>query len=140
MSRLLDTPRWISGLPDAVEEEPDDLVLVGRVVGEGGSGITVVSGGLCLTLPSDAVLSIEAIEPDTRRPGDSDRANRVVIKRGAALLDVRPRECVEGLIPAGRRPFPISTRGQTPRSTAATKYKALERAFLTAAGLTELEP
>ncbi len=53
---------------------------------------------------------------------------RVVLTRGARLLDARPAELFEGSIP-GRVPFALATRPPVIRLGAKPRFRALERDY-----------
>jgi hypothetical protein len=135
---LLDVSRWISQLPEAVEEVPHDLALVGWLVPATDEVVRIVTGDLCLTVASADVLRVDDL---LEQGGPSDEPPyQVVLRRGAALLDICPRQCVDRFMPSGRRPFALSSRPDSPTAEPAHRYRTLETAFLTEAGLVDQGP
>jgi hypothetical protein len=116
-----DLERWLAVLPGADEEPGDGLVLSGRLAPAPPGRVRLVTRDLSLAFHADDVLDLES-------SGAAGEV-RLLLRRGAALVDARPAP-LEPDAPAGRRPFALATRPRTLTLAPAPRFRALERAFL----------
>jgi hypothetical protein len=128
----LDVVRWLADLPRAEEEVTLDLVFDGWLIQEAAASIRIVTGGLCLTFATADVLSIEVLGAASQ--ASAQRA-RVSVRRGAPLLDARPRECMADHLPDGRRPFALSSRPLCIQTTTRVRFLEKEENFIRSNGL-----
>jgi hypothetical protein len=134
MTRLLDKTRWLAQLPTASEEEPVELVLVGDVLASTPETTRIISGYLCLTFASVDVIDVEPLDSLLAEVGDT-RPSRLTVRRGAALLDACPRECVAAEMPPGEKPFAMSVRPFARDERPSTRFAALEAEYFADTGL-----
>jgi hypothetical protein len=126
----LDVDRWLAQLPVADERESADIVLEGCLIASDNDKVRLLVGRLCLAFARADVLAAE--ELDDRECGESTAAAihaRLVVRRGAALLDASPGELHADRI-RGRAPFALSARPPVILAAPAPRYRALERAFM----------
>jgi hypothetical protein len=135
MTHVYDRKRWIAHLPVADEETVVDLVVVGWLLPGPAERAQIVAGDLCLTFATIDVLDLEPLGEPLEKSDGGARRVRLVVRRGAALLDVCPRECVVGRLPLGRQPFALSSRPLNMDIPSRTRFPELEEDFLTRAGL-----
>jgi hypothetical protein len=114
----MDTETLLSGLPIAEEDTPSDIVLCGWLAPSAPGQFRILVGDLCLCLAEADLLEIEpnALAEFAIRPVSAIGV-RIVIRRGAPLLDICMSKIYEGLFP-GRKPFALSVRPLTIRTNA----------------------
>jgi hypothetical protein len=135
MTHVYDRKRWIAHLPDADEETAVDLVVVGWLLPGPAERAQIVAGDLCLTFATIDVLDMELFGDPLEKSDGGARRVRLVVRRGAALWDVCPRECVDGRLPSGRQPFALSSRPLNMEVPSRTRFAELEKEFLIRAGM-----
>jgi hypothetical protein len=86
-----------------------------------GDDTRIVVGLLCLAFSSADVIAVHELEGGRVR---------LIVRRGAPLLDAIPWECVAGEIPQGRKPFALSSRPLTIRSLPFSRFRELEARYL----------
>jgi hypothetical protein len=124
---VVDVARWLADLPRADEEITPQLVFEGWLIQGTAPFIRIISGGLCLKFATGDVIGIEVL--DTASEERARRA-RVIVRRGAPLLDACPGERMLGHLPAGRRPFALSSRPLFPGTISRTRFRELEEDFI----------
>lgn len=142
VAHVVDWKRLIKHLPYGIEETAVDLVMVGQLVPGPPHKIRIVTGSLCLTFAAADVLAVNAMLDESHGGPDNRRAYhaRIVVRRGAVLWDVCPQECVEGMLPPGRRPFAFSSRPSNPQASSRSRFAELEEDFLFRTGLKPRDP
>jgi hypothetical protein len=121
--------RWLAQVPDADERFPDGIALEGWLIAAGDGEARFLTGRLCLTFSRADIVAIEEVAEEESRTEGSAIHVRVVVGRGARLLDASPAELFDGLIP-GRAPFALATRPPVIRTGAIPRFSALERDYL----------
>jgi hypothetical protein len=130
----IDVAEWLCRLPLADEQAGDGIVLDGWLV-PGEDGRTDISvRGLRLSFRSQDVLETQSVETEDAYAPSSPRAVRLLVRRGAAVLDIRPDEfCVA--LPPRRKPFALAVRPSHQLLGPANRFRELEREFLQKHGL-----
>jgi hypothetical protein len=130
----VDLAQWLFRLPLAEEKAADGIVLAGWL-GRGEDGrVDIFAGRLRLSVRSQEILEIESAETDEVSATFSLKPVRVVVRRGAALLDIRPDELCKEL-PPQRKPFALAVRPSHRPLGPADRFRQLEREFLRKHGL-----
>jgi hypothetical protein len=137
VTHIIDQTRWISQLPYGDEETADDLVIIGWLVPASCDSTRIITGSLCLTFATADVLAVDEKLDESYSEHDNRRAHhvRIVVRRGAALWNVCPEECMEDMLPPGRRPFAFSSRPSGPQASRRSRFAELEEDFLFRTGL-----
>jgi hypothetical protein len=107
-------------------------VLNGFLVGADPDRIVLVVGHLRLTVPAEAVIDIEFLEPDAEPV--MTPSVRTTLTLPLTLLDASESLPEDILIPSGR-PFVVATRPRPVDYQHPAGYRARERAFLDARGI-----
>jgi hypothetical protein len=132
----VDVVQWLSRLPLAEEQAGDGIVLDGWL-GRGEHGrADIFTGGLRISVRSQEILEVGSAETDRIPAPFSLKPVRIVVRRGAALLDIRPHELCEQL-PPKRKPFALAVRPSHQPLGPADRFRELEREFLRKHGLTD---
>ena len=126
MSTRYDVAAWLQHLPDADEEYSSEIVVEGWLAPSTVNEVRLVAGVLCLTFLQTDVLRLEQVE-STDRPSIR---TRMVLRRGATLLDARPAECAGDARTRGRQPFAIATRPTPMKPITMARFRELESDFL----------
>jgi hypothetical protein len=130
----VDIVQWVSRLPCADEHAGDGFVLDGWL-GRGEDGrAEIFVRGLRLSFRLRDILEIESIETEDGSAPSSRRPARLLVRRGAAVLDIRLDELCEAL-PPKRKPFALAVRPSHRGVGPANRFRELERAFLLKHGL-----
>ena len=130
----VDVAQWVSLLPRAEEQAGDGIVLDGWL-GRGQNGrVDIFVGGLRLSFRLRDILAIESVTTEDTSAQASPRPVRVLVRRGAALLDIRPAELCERL-PSHQKPFALAVRPYHRVLGGANRFRELEREFLLTHGL-----
>jgi len=124
-------------LPTTPAAAAGRAVLNAFLIGADDERIVLVVGHLRLTVPAEAVIDIESLEPGAE-PVPTPTV-RTTLTLPLTLLDVSESLPEDILIPAGR-PFVIATRPQPPEYHHPAAYRELERAFLEARGIRTPHP
>jgi len=123
-----DIVKWVSRLPLAAEQDGDGLVLDGWLGRSEDGQAEIFLRGLRLSFRWRDILEITPIETEDSA-ASSRKFARLTIRRGAAVLDIRPDELCEAL-PPKRKPFALAVRPSYPAIGPANRFRELERAFL----------
>lgn len=130
----VDVAQWVSRLSLAEEQAGDGIVLdgwLGRV--EDGRADIFVSG-LRISFRLRDILEAESVETDDASAPSSPRPVRLLVRRGAAVLDVRPEELCEVFLPR-QKPFALAVRPSHLVLGPASRFRELEREFILKHGL-----
>lgn len=125
-----DIKKWLSLLPFAEEQAANGIVLNGCLVSSQARKATILVGGVYLSFHRSDILEIEPADSteDPVHP-PSKVAIRVVIRRGASLLDIGLGQ-LDDEPSHHRRPFALSVRSLAATPAAADRFRNLERQFL----------
>ena len=130
----VDVVHWLSLLPLAEEHAGEGIVLNGWIgCGENGRA-EIFASGLRLSFGSQDILDIEPAGTDFVSATSPLKPVRVVVRRGATLLDVRPDTLCEDLLPQ-QKPFALAVRLSHQPIGPADRFRELEREFLRKHGL-----
>lgn len=130
----VDIAQWVSRLPLAEEQAGDGIVLDGWL-GHGEDGrVDIFVSGLRLSFRSQDILEAESVEIDNASAPSSPKPVRLLVRRGAAVLDIRPEELCE-TFPPRRKPFALAIRPSHLVLGPASRFRELEREFLLKHGL-----
>lgn len=130
----VEVAQWLCRLPLADEKVGDGIVLDGWLVPGGDGRADVSVRGLRLSFRSQDVLETQSVETEDAPAPSSPRAVRLLVRRGAAVLDIRPDEFCDAL-PLGRKPFALAVRPSHQVLGPANRFRELEREFLLKHGL-----
>ena len=130
----VDIVQWLSGLPGADEHAGDGLVLDGWLGRSEDGRAEIFVRGLRLSFRVRDILEIEFVETEDASAPSSRRPVRLLVRRGAAVLDMRPDELCEAL-PPKTKPFALAVRPSHRAVGPANRFRELERAFLLKHGL-----
>jgi hypothetical protein len=122
----VDVAQWIAHLPRADEQVGDGLVLTGYVLPAGAGEMRLAVGEVGLAFALADILDVAPAQEDFG-PASSTPAVRVVVRRGASLLDARPAMLVTG---RPRMPFALSVRLTPVVLEPSRRFRDLERRFL----------
>ena len=122
----MDVENWLSHLPMAEEHICEGILLNGEFIPSAPGEARVLVGELCLTFLCEDILDIErAAESE-----DSSlhlRMMRIVIRKGAHLLDARAKDPSVASVP-GKRPFALAARPSITYNPS-PRFRELERQF-----------
>jgi len=126
--------QWVSRLPLVDERAGDGLVLDGWLGRSENGRAEIFVRGLRLSFRLRDILEIESLETDAAATPSARTPVRLVVRRGAGVLDIRLSELCEGLTPK-QRPFALTVRPSHRAIGPANHFRELERAFLLKHGL-----
>jgi len=122
--------KLLSSLPFAEEHAAHGIVLTGRAVSVVGGSFHFTVGELCFSfLPGDIVDIEPPLTSELLLPQEHTGTVRILIRHGARVQDIRPREICGHRLP-GRRPFALSARPPVITLGPCTRFRDLEREFL----------
>ncbi|HKT48555.1 MAG TPA: hypothetical protein VJP87_13605 [Candidatus Acidoferrales bacterium] len=114
---LIDLNSLLASLPMAVEDRHAGIQLCGWLAPSEAGEMRIVAGDLCLCFREPDVLEIERdVMTESGLQPESAIRVRVLIRRGAPLLDLCLSKVYEGLFP-GRKPFALAVRPHTIRTS-----------------------
>src|SRR5512134_512824 len=124
----IDIAQWVSRLPLAEEQVGDGIALEGWL-GHGEDGrADIFVCGLRLSFRLRDILETECVETEDASAPSSPRPVRLLVRGGAAVLDIRPEELCEAL-PPRRKPFALAVRPSHRVLGTANRFRELEREF-----------
>ncbi len=114
---LIDLEKLLSSLPMAVEDRVTGILLCGWLAPSEPGEFRILVGDLCLCFQESDLLDIErtSLTESGLRPAFAIGI-RVLVRRGAPLLDLCLSKVYEGLFP-GRKPFALAVRPHTIRTS-----------------------
>jgi hypothetical protein len=127
--------KWLCCLPFAEEQAWDGIVVTGRLTAGEVGYVHCLVGELRLSfLPEDITAIEPLVAPDLLLPEESKGLGsvatvRILIRRRAPVQDIRPSELCERALPE-RRPFALSVRPRVITLGPRTRFRDLEREFL----------
>ena len=130
----VDVVHWVSRLPLAEESVGEGIVLEGWLGRGEDSRADIFTGRMRLSFRWQDILEIEPAAMDDGPVEDSLILVRVAVRRGAALLDIRPEELC-GRLPPKPKPFALAVRPSHEPLGRADRFRELEREFLRKHGL-----
>lgn len=124
----MDVEKWLSHLPIAEEHIGEGILLNGEFMPSAPGEARILVGELCLTFHREDILDTEpAAELENSLP--LRHVIRIVVRKGAPLLDARAKDLCGAALPA-RRPFALTTRPSIMTSDPAPCFRDLEHQFL----------
>jgi hypothetical protein len=124
----MDVEKWLSQLPIAEERISEGILLNGEFMPSAPGEARILVGELCLTfLREDVLDAARAAELENSWP--LPQLVRVVVRKGAPLLDARAKDLCGTALP-GRRPFALSARPSIITSDPSPCFRDREHQFL----------
>jgi len=125
----IDLEKWLSQLPIVEEEIGHGILLNGWLVPGEIDQISIIVGELRLSFFSSDVVETKSVGSTEHLPPSAGVPIRLVVRRGAPILDICLERPSEGFSQQ-RRPFALSVRPPTIIRGPSNKFRDLERQFL----------
>ncbi len=130
----VDVAQWLCRLPLAEEQAAEGIVLDGWLVSDEEGRADILVKGLRLSFRGQDILESESVETEGASAPSSPRHVRLLVRRGAAVLDIRPDELCDAY-PSHQKPFALAVRPSHLVLGPANAFRELEREFLLKHGL-----
>jgi hypothetical protein len=130
----VDVAQWVSRLPLAEEQVGDGIVLDGWLGRAEDGRADIFVSGLRLSFRLQDILETQSVGMEDPSAPSSPRPVRLLVRRGAAVLDIRPDQLCEICL-SRRKPFALAVRPSHLVLGPANRFRELEREFLLKHGL-----